>query len=860
MAFSPKTWQRVEELVEAASRLPPAERFDFLERSCGDDETLRKTVAKVLASYDAVDDFLEAPPVGMVSALSTPSPEPSPPPTTGGRPRRVLPKGERVEHHIGPYRTLRYVGHGGMSDVYLAVRKDDAFRRHVALKVVHGEDDVEQLIRRFKSERQILASLDHPGIAKLLDGGTAEDGRPYLVLEYIEGIPIDQYCDQQRLSTSQRLELLVKVCAAVQYAHQNLVVHRDIKPSNILVTQRGEPKLLDFGIAKMLNPNLLPHTVEHTRTDVRPMTPQYASPEQLLGQPVTTVSDVYSLGVLLYKLLTGRLPFAISRFRPSELDRVLAGTEPTPPSEAVGELLGDWDSGSLRSPELIASARGTQPAVLKRQLVGDLDTMAMMALRREPSRRYASADQLAEDLSLHLRGLPVRARRDTFAYRMGKFLRRNRISVGLTAGVCGLLVLFAVTVFMQSLQIARERDRATLERDKAQQVADFMVDLFHVADPSELRGNTVTVREVLDRGALNVGLELQDQPEIQAALMHTIGRVYARLGLYDPAAELLRNALEIRQRRLEASTDVAASAYELARLCMARGEYGEAVEQARFAVQQQTEALGWRHRETQASVLLLGHLYRNLGRFEESVEQFDGMLDAGAVVHPELEKERLQGLAMTSHFQGRYALALQLYQRLDALPSKNPEATAIVHHGMGVLFRDLREWDRAREYLTRSYRIRTEVLGPSHHLTVSSYLSLGRVAWLQGNLDEARQIFEQSIGQTQDFYRQGSEDTLTLARLAAAYTDLAMVLRLQGELDQQPRAQALVEEAVLLMEPITRQSDMVWFLDAHARALIFLGRVEAARPMAEELLRRGWDHFDFEDLCFEHGIFPPVDT
>ena len=775
---------------------------------------------------------------------------------TDRRPRRRGQGQETVEHIIGGYRTLRILGHGGMSDVYLAIPQDGGFRRQVALKVFHGATDAHELIRRFRSERQILASLDHPGIAKLLDGGTTEDGRPYLVLEHIEGTPIDQYCDHHRLTIRQRLELLLEVCSAVQYAHRNLVVHRDIKPSNILVTSEGVPKLLDFGIAKLLNPNLFPHTVERTQTDVRPMTPQYASPEQLLGHSVTTVSDVYSLGVLLYRLLAGRLPFAISRYRPAELDRMLAGVEPTKPSVAVGEVLEDWDSSTPRSPQWVSLARSVQAQQLRRSLSGDLDRIASMALRREPARRYASVEQLSDDLRRHLDGLPVRARPDTFVYRLSKFLSRNRVAVGLVATVAGLLSLFALTVYFQGQQIARERDLVAIERDKAQQVANFMVELFQVADPGEARGNTVTVREVLDRGAFRVGQDLQDQPEIQATLMHTIGRVYASLGLYDPASDLLRSALQ--HRRAVPSGDVrevAASAYELARLCMVRGDYAEALELARSAADQQV-LIDPQHPDTQASLLLLGHLHREVGDFETSLGHYRSVLREEVPRSPELEQQALQGMAMVSHFQGHYAEALQLYQRIETLQRQVPglDRFARVQHGLGVLYRDLRQWDKARQYLLESHGVRSELLGPKHHLTVSSHVSLGRLEMIQGHHQEAIEIFEGAIEDTRAFFAESSGDTLTLARLAAAYTDLAGLLQQQGDA---ARAEELLLESLRLMEPITRDSQVVWFLDAHVRALLLLGRAEEAQPMAERLLASGWVDFGFRDLCWRHGIKPP---
>lgn len=837
MTLSPQRWERVEEIVEAAWACPEPQRGEVLNAACGDDTELRRTVEKVLDSYGKVDDFLETP-----AAQGVGSGELHGQPASGGPEA----DGQPVRQHtlIGPYRVVRQIGQGGMSDVYLAASEDGGFRRQVAIKIVHGEAQGEHLMRRLKSERQILASLEHPGIAKLLDGGTMDDGRPYLVLEYIEGTPIDRYCDTHGLGIEERLGLVLKVCAAVQYAHQNLVVHRDIKPSNILVTRDGEPKLLDFGIAKLLNPGLFPHTVEQTLTDIRPMTPPYASPEQLMGQPVNTVSDVYSLGVLLYKLLVGRLPFAFSRLRPQELERMLSGEEAVKPSLAVRVALEPED----RDPPWGGGPQWS------RRLRGDLDNIIAMALRREPRRRYASAEKLGDDLRLHLQGLPVLARKDTFGYRMGKFLRRQRIPVSLVGSITLLVVAFAVTAIFQGRQIAEERDRVALERDKARQVSDFMVGLFQVADPSEVRGNSVTVREVLDRGALKVGRELPDQPEIQATLMHTIGRVYGSLGLYDPAVDLLEEALDTRRSSGAADDrEIAASAQELARLRIARGEYDEASAGARLAVQLYSQAVGLQHPETQASILLLGHVHRDLGEFEASTTQYQTILQQEPEADVAVRREALFGMATVSQFQGRHGEALSYYGRIEAMASGTPwgERQDIVRHGLGVLHRDLGQFEESRRHLEASYRARRRKLGPHHHLTVSSHLSLGRLALLEGKDEEAIEIFERSIENTRSFYNESSGDPLTLARLAAAYTDLASVLQLQGQTE---RAEALLRRSVDIMEPITERSRMVWFLDAHVRALLLLGRLDEARPMAEDLLRRGWVQFAFRDLCRRHGM------
>jgi serine/threonine protein kinase/tetratricopeptide (TPR) repeat protein len=420
----PEKWEQVKELFALALERAPEERSVFLRQACGGDDSLRTEIESLLSSFDGAATFLEdCPATDLLSAQS----------------RAIAGK------RIGAYRIIRECGHGGMAVVYLAERADDQYRKRVAIKMLKPGANQDEILRRFRNERQTLAGLDHPNIVRLLDGGSTDEGLPYLIMDYVEGIRIDEYCDIHRLSITERLQLFRGVCLAVQYAHETLVIHRDLKPSNILITKEGVVRLLDFGIAKVLNPQWSPDATL-TRTDWRPMTPEYASPEQMRGEPVTTATDIYSLGVLLYELLTGRRPYRDRPDSPLEIERFVCDEEPERPSVAVSrideEAPPDGSTRTAISPQLVGEARAIRPEELPRCLRGDLDTIVMKAIRKEPEHRYASANEFAKDIERHLSGLPIEARKPTLLYRGGKFVHRHAESLAtaililtVTAGV-----------------------------------------------------------------------------------------------------------------------------------------------------------------------------------------------------------------------------------------------------------------------------------------------------------------------------------------------------------------------------------------------------------------------------------------
>jgi len=557
--MTPERYQQIEQLYHAALELDTSQRAAFLDRACVGDEGLRQEVESLIASHEQTWDFMSAPAVEVAArALAEEQ------------------SGSAAGRRIGPYRVIREIGHGGMGAVYLAARDDEQYQKQVAIKLIKRGLDSDLIVRRFRHERQILASLDHPNIAKLLDGGTTEDGLPYFVMDYVEGLPLTEYCDTRKLSTVERLGLFRAVCSAVHYAHQNLVVHRDLKPSNILVTAEGAPKLLDFGIAKLISPDPSSDTTE-TITALRVMTPEYASPEQARGESVTTISDVYSLGVLLYELLTGHRPYRFKSRSPAEIARVICEEEPERPSTAVSrvEEVTSCDSQATTAPPrgAVSETRADKPAKRHRRLSGDLDNIVLMAMRKEPQRRYASAEQFSEDIRRYLAGLPVIARKDTLSYRASKFIKRNKAGVAAAALIVLALLGGIVATNWEARRAKAQQAKAERRFNDVRKLANSL--LFEIHDGIvNLPGSTPT-RELLVKRALeyldNLAQEASDDPSLQRELATAYQKVgdvqgnpsFANRGDAAGALKSYRKALAIRQALLVSDPMSAEIRYDL---------------------------------------------------------------------------------------------------------------------------------------------------------------------------------------------------------------------------------------------------------------------------------------------------------
>jgi serine/threonine protein kinase/TolB-like protein/tetratricopeptide (TPR) repeat protein len=733
------SWQRVDDLLQSAMDCEPSQRAAFLNDACAGDHALRQQVEALLAADREAGDFLERPAIEAGTSLATESPTRS----LAGR-------------SIGAYRLVRELGRGGMGTVYLAERADGQFRKQVAIKLVKRGMDSDAILQRFHGERQILARLDHPHIASLLDGGTTDDGVSYFVMEYVDGQPIDVYCMTHSLSTRERLHLFRLVCAAVQHAHEHGVVHRDLKPTNILVTEDGVPKLLDFGIAKLLASGHPAATAKPTTVGLRPMTPAYASPEQVRGEPVTPASDVYALGVLLYELLTGCRPYYVEDATAAEIARAVCEQEPEKPSTAVGRHpeISPMGREALDVLGLASSriARHADEAVLRRSLTGDLDNITMMALRKEPSRRYGSVAEFAEDVRRHLERRPVLARGNGLAYRAGRFVTRNKTAV--VSAVAG--VMAAVAAIAVAPLISRDRGPTTASMPRIRSVAVLPLDNLS-ADPDQeylsagmteaLISDLATIRSlrVISRTSVmryehtqkslpDIARELNVDAILEGAVRQSAGRIRITAQLIEPAT----------QRRLWNDTyerdavDVLALQSEVAR-AVTRGIA------VAITPQEETRLASTRPVDAEAHRLYLwGRLHlakRTKAGMTSAIDYFERAIERDPTYAPAYASLALtyglssaDGYAILPFADGlskARAAALRALQLDDTL------AEAHMALGEVLLWADW-DWAGARQAFQRAIELSPGDVGV--HLGYSLYLTLsGR---LDEGLTEARRAVE----------------------------------------------------------------------------------------------------------------------
>ncbi len=784
-AIDPERWQRLAPLLDDALDLPSDARAAFLDAACrtpdgAPDLALRADLEQLLAADDEAGDFLDDSAADwaatLIEDIERATAEPS------------LEAGEPV----GPYRVVRTLGQGGMGTVYLAERADGQFEQRVALKLIRPGMGRHEILRRFLQERQILARLQHPNIARLLDGGITAEGQPYFAMEFVDGQPITEYCDERRLGLGERLRLFRAVAEAVAYAHRNLVVHRDIKPSNILVTADGVPKLLDFGIAKLLHETDSEDTLIETQAGLQVMTPEYAAPEQVRGDPVTTATDIYALGVALYELLTGHRPYYFERRTPAEIERVVCEQEPIRPSSVVvlsQDVRKPDGTVETVNPEDVGAARAEPVSRLRRRLSGDLDTILLKALRKEPHRRYASAEVMVEDLRRYQDGHPVTARKETIGYRVRKFVRRHRVGVATATALVVFLVAGLAGTLIQTRAVEREAERT-------EAVKEFLLSLFELSDPSERADGTISAHELLAQGAARVEDELAGEPALQAEMMTVLGEIYVKLGNFDQAQSLYERALALRRSVFDAeSAEVGASLHALSALALDRSDFDEAERQGRAALAIQQKALGARHPTVAVTMGTLALTLLREGKYDEAEPLFREALAISRAAHGDQHREvaaLLNDFVLLRRAQGEYGDAERLARESlalhQALLGDDHLMTATAKNNLAIVLRDQDKLDEAEQLYRQVLAFDRERLGEDHPYTATVTNNLAAILKERGAYDEAEVLLHRVLAA--DLKQFGPKHRY----VALVQRHLAVVNLAQGDLVEAGRlAQASLE-------------------------------------------------------------------
>lgn len=848
-------WLRINSLLDQLLDRPADKRMTFLAAACPGDVRLRREVEGLLRAHDEAPVFLDGHAVELAGSLLSED-------AAGDSPEAPDFSGRR----IGPYRLIEEIGRGGMGVVYRAERADGSFDQQVAIKLVSLWRGKKMLRDRFHQEQQVLASLHHPNIAQLYDGGVTDDGQPYIVMEYVHGESLIHYCDKHGLGIDDRLKFVLQIIESLSYAHQNLVVHRDIKPSNILITEERQIKLLDFGIAKLLGEEAAASNL--TQTGEQLLTPGFAAPEQIRGQAVTAATDTYQLGVILYELLTGQCPFPTEASF-YELARLVCEVMPTRPSAALSRR----EEAAAPKSELFGRKHARHVTQWRKKLTGDLDAIVLKALRKEPEGRYGSMEAFGADLRAYRDGRPVVARKQSLRYQATKFVQRHRWGAA-AAGLIAMLVIgYAVTVTQQAIRVREALGQAQIEADKAQEVAEFLTGIFKVSDPNVSGTESVTARELLDRGKERLDGELERAPEIRAQMLHVLGEIYYSLGSYGDSVSLLEDAVAIRRSLLaEHDPAVVRSIKQLATAYRSAGELGE----ARSLLE---ELLAGRRQSIDSAeeAEILNALAIVLNRqglygpaeamFKDAIAMLRGLdntddRELGLALHNLANLQRGQGELEIAEANMREALETER----RVFGEDHSYFTVSLNHLAGILT-DMERYEEAEPLHQRALAVQESTLGPDHPKVANTLLSLGILAHRRGELTAATSYLRRALSiHLAARGEQNSAVAFTLYRLGVVRQELgdyaeaellyekvlsidlaildpgssiigrdlsqhASLLRAQGEFDL---ARMRYEEAFALLPASTLMTSTAQL--GYALVLADLGELGRAEEIAREAL------------------------
>ncbi|CAN5139026.1 hypothetical protein BH23BAC3_BH23BAC3_04980 [soil metagenome] len=725
-------WHKIETIVDEALELPEDEREAFINNRCSNDEKCIKYALSFLDSIEKADLFFSGKKKLKDKVADFATTERT----------REFRREDLIGKTIGSYKLTGLLGEGGMGAVYLAVRTDGQFDHSVAIKIIRNDLGKSGIYNRFVQERQILAGLTHENIARLYDGGVTENGLPYLIMEHVDGIPIDAYCDQNQLSFHERINLFKSVCSAAQYAHKNLVIHRDLKPQNILITKDGTVKIMDFGIAKLIHSERSENTTLDADKPSRFLSFSNAAPEQLTHEPVTTASDIYALGVLLHRLLAGIHPLSIDKKTGNEIVRIIKKEIPVAASKKFRSLNSDQK-------KQIARHRNVTVSSVEKLLRVDLDAIVLKCLQKKPAERYQTVDDLVHDLDRYEKGYPVSALKGSRLYYVKKYVNRNSAKLLVAAA---FFIIMTMAGMFYTHQIQQERDIARMEANKATQITSFVLDLFKGSDPTETRGGEISARDLLDRG-IERTTYLTNQPEIKANMLEVLGRILTQLGEFDEAQDLLTQSIEIKSEIFGKNHPETFSGYEyLGSLLSSRGELFEARNVLEDVINKRTLVLGPGQSALSEANTELGYVYRRLGKLQEAEDLYRYLIDiyeSHLGANDPLTLLSISSLGVTLHGQGKLDEAEIRYRdvlekRSDLYVTMHPDV-AMSMNNLGALLLNQGRFEESESLLSAALEMRMALFGKWHPKVALSTNNMGILKRNTGDFETAKEYFDNAL-------------------------------------------------------------------------------------------------------------------